>query len=274
MKQKKTSGTGELAALLDIMARLRNPVGGCPWDLQQDFASIAPYTLEEAYEVADAIERHQPDELRDELGDLLFQVVFHAQMASEKGWFDFSDVVEAINTKMLRRHPHVFGDESVADAKAQSEAWEQHKARERAERGDKADVSALADIPVALPALVRAQKIQHRAARVGFDWNRIDEVLEKLEEEVAELRDAIAVRESQQRQCEELGDILFSCVNMARFLEADAEQVLRQASSKFTDRFRKVESLVDRAGRELSDCSLAELEDFWQQAKHELEKSG
>ena len=170
MKQKKTSGVGDIAALLDIMARLRNPEGGCPWDLQQDFASIAPYTLEEAYEVADAIERHQPDELRDELGDLLFQVVFHAQMASEKGWFDFADVVEAINTKMRRRHPHVFGDESVADAKAQSEAWERHKAQERTQRGDKKDVSALADIPVALPALVRAQKIQHRAARVGFDW--------------------------------------------------------------------------------------------------------
>jgi len=269
MTQKKTSNVGDMAALLDIMARLRNPEGGCPWDLQQDFASIAPYTLEEAYEVADAIERHQPGELRDELGDLLFQVVFHAQMASEKGWFDFADVVDAINTKMLRRHPHVFGDESVADARAQSEAWERHKEHERAQRGDKTDVSALADIPVALPALVCAQKIQRRAARVGFDWNRVDEVLEKLEEEVAELRDAIATRESQQRQCEELGDILFSCVNMARFLDADAEQVLRQSNSKFMHRFRKVESLVDKAGCQLSECSLAELESFWQQAKRE-----
>ncbi len=268
MNQNARPEVGDMSALLAIMARLRSPEGGCPWDLQQDFASIAPYTLEEAYEVADAIERNQPDELRDELGDLLFQVVFHAQMASEKGWFDFADVVDAINTKMLRRHPHVFGDESVVDAKAQSEAWERHKERERAERGDKADVSALVDIPVALPALVRAQKIQRRAARVGFDWNRIDEVLEKLEEEVAELRDAIATQESQQRQCEELGDILFSCVNMARFLDADAEQVLRHASSKFSGRFRQVEVLAAKAGRTLSDCSLAELEAFWQQAKH------
>lgn len=270
MNQKKVSGVGDVATLLDIMARLRDPEGGCPWDLEQDFASIAPYTLEEAYEVADAIERDQPDELRDELGDLLFQVVFHAQMGKEKGWFDFADVVEAINSKMVRRHPHVFGDESVTDAKAQSEAWEQHKARERGEGGEDADASALTNIPVALPALVRAQKIQRRAARVGFDWNKLDDVLAKLEEEVIELREAIAAQESRQRQCEELGDILFSCVNLARFLDADAEQVLRLANDKFADRFRRVEVLASATGKELNDCSLDELESFWQQAKHEL----
>jgi len=270
MSQQNMPGTGDIAALLNIMARLRNPEGGCPWDLEQDFASIAPYTLEEAYEVADAIERNEPDDIRDELGDLLFQVVFYAQMGKEKGWFDFADVVESINSKMLRRHPHVFGDERVADAKAQTEAWEQHKAQERAVRGETQDSSALANLTVALPALVRAQKIQRCAARTGFDWDRIDDVLAKLEEEVAELRDAIAGQESQQRQCEELGDILFSCVNLARFLDADAEQVLRQANSKFSERFRGVEALARLAGRKLTDCSLDELEDFWQQAKREL----
>ena len=259
-----------ISTLLDIMARLRNPEGGCPWDLQQDFASIAPYTLEEAYEVADAIERNQPEELCDELGDLLFQVVFHAQMAGEKGWFDFADVVNAINTKMVRRHPHVFGDESIADAEAQSVAWEQHKARERAQQGGEESPGTLSNIPVALPALVRAQKLQRRAARVGFDWEKLDDVLEKLEEEVAELRDAISTKESRQRQCEELGDILFSCVNLARFLDADAEQVLRNANVKFTSRFSEVEKLACAAGRDLGDCTLAELEAFWQQAKRNL----
>jgi ATP diphosphatase len=267
MTKQDTSAAGDIATLLNIMVRLRDPEGGCPWDLEQDFASVAPYTLEEAYEVADAIERNAPDDIRDELGDLLFQVVFHAQMAKEKGWFDFADVVEAINSKLLRRHPHVFGDETIADATAQTEAWEQHKAQERAARGEAEDASALANVTVGLPALVRAQKIQRRAARAGFDWDRIDDVLAKLEEEVAELRSAIAGQESRQRQREELGDILFSCVNVARFLDADAEQVLRHANSKFVQRFREVEALAAAAGRKLGDCSLNELEQFWQQAK-------
>ncbi|VAW75111.1 Nucleoside triphosphate pyrophosphohydrolase MazG [hydrothermal vent metagenome] len=269
MNQKNKLDVGGISTLLDIMARLRNPDGGCPWDLQQDFASIAPYTLEEAYEVVDAIERDQPDELCDELGDLLFQVVFHARMASEKGWFDFAGVVDAINTKMVRRHPHVFGDERIADADAQSVAWEQHKARERAEQGREEDTSALANIPVGLPALARAQKIQRCAARVGFDWEKLDDVLEKLEEEVAELREAVSKKESRRRQCEELGDVLFSCVNLARFLDADAEQVLRNSNEKFTIRFCAVEQLAEVAGRELSDCSVDELEAFWQQAKRD-----
>ncbi len=270
MNRKPASDIGDIAGLLDIMARLRDPEGGCPWDLEQDFASIAPYTLEEAWEVAEAIERGHRDDIRDELGDLLFQVVFHAQMASERSWFDFAAVVDAINTKMIRRHPHVFGEESVADAEAQTEAWERHKAEERSTRGDIADTSALAGIPLALPALVRAQKIQRRAARTGFDWDELDDVLAKLEEEVAELREAIAARESRDRQREELGDILFSCVNLARFLDADAEQVLRSASSKFEQRFRVVEALARAAGRNLQDCSLEELEAFWQQAKRDL----
>ena len=271
MSQINTPDAGDLAQLLEIMARLRDPEGGCPWDLQQDFSSIAPYTLEEAYEVSDAIERNAPDDIRDELGDLLFQVVFHAQMAREKGWFGFADVVEAINTKMLRRHPHVFGDEQVADAEAQAEAWELHKANERSLKGEDEDSGALAGITSALPALVRAQKMQRRAARVGFDWDEINEVLARLEEEVAELREAIASQESRQRQHEELGDIMFSCVNLARFLDADAEQVLRHANNKFARRFREVERLASAAGRKLGDCSLDELEAFWQQAKRGLE---
>lgn len=272
MSQKHAPEAGDMAQLLEIMAQLRDPEGGCPWDLQQDFSSVAPYTLEEAYEVADAIERNAPDDIRDELGDLLFQVVFHAQMAREKGWFGFADVVEAINSKMLRRHPHVFGDEQVADAEAQTEAWELHKAKERRSKGEGRDGGALTGVTPALPALVRAQKLQRRAARVGFDWDEIDEVLAKLEEEVAELREAISSRESRQRQQEELGDILFSCVNLARFLDADAEQVLRHANNKFVRRFREVERLASAAGCKLGDCSLDELEAFWQQAKRELEK--
>ncbi len=270
MTRKPVSDIGDIAGLLDIMARLRDPQGGCPWDLEQDFASIAPYTLEEAWEVADAIERGRPEDIRDELGDLLFQVVFHAQMARERNWFDFAGVVEAINTKMIRRHPHVFGDARVADAAAQTEAWEQHKARERSDRDEADDTSALAGIPLALPALVRAQKIQRRAARSGFDWDLFEDVLAKLEEEVAELREAVTRRESRDRQREELGDILFSCVNLARFLDADAEQLLRSANHKFEQRFRRVETLAAQAGRDLRDCTLAELESFWQQAKRDL----
>ncbi len=274
MSQKKMPDAGDITLLLDIMAQLRDPESGCPWDLEQDFSSIAPYTLEEAYEVADAIERNAPGDICDELGDLLFQVVFHAQLAKEKGWFGFADVVEAINSKMLRRHPHVFGDEHVADARAQTEAWEKHKAKERSSGAEGEDDSALANVTMALPALVRAQKIQRRAARAGFDWDGIDGALAKLEEEVAELRSAISGRESRHRQHEELGDILFSCVNLARFMDADAEQVLRNANSKFTQRFREVEAMASAAGRQLSDCTLEELEDFWRQVKSGLGAPG
>jgi ATP diphosphatase len=265
---KSQTSTQRLKTLLDIMARLRDPQQGCPWDLEQDFSTIAPYTLEEAYEVAEAIERNAPDELCDELGDLLFQVVFHAQMASERGWFDFADVVNAINEKLVRRHPHVFGDEKVADASEQTLAWERHKAKERAARGVAAD-SVLDGVPVSLPALVRGQKIQQRAARVGFDWHDIDDVVAKLDEELTELKQALSAGESIEHMREELGDLLFSAVNLARFLKADAESLMRSANYKFDRRFRRVEQLAREAQRDLKAYSLDELEAFWQQAKSE-----
>jgi MazG family protein len=264
--QRPESDAGAIAGLLQIMARLRDPDQGCPWDLEQDFASIAPYTLEEAYEVADAIQRGDVEDLCEELGDLLFQVVFHAQLAAEQDLFGFADVVAAINRKMIRRHPHVFGDDAVSDARAQSEAWEQHKAGERASKGIERD-SALAGVPVNLPALVRAQKIQRRAARVGFDWSRMEDVVDKLDEELSEFKDALCARESVERLQEELGDLLFTCVNLARFLDADAESLVRDANHKFEARFRVVETLAQQRGRDLRDCRLDELESFWQQAK-------
>jgi MazG family protein len=261
--------TGAVVELLEIMSRLRDPDTGCPWDLEQNFSTIAPYTLEEAYEVADAIQRNDATDLCDELGDLLFQVVFHAQMARELGWFEFSDVVTAINRKLIRRHPHVFADESVSDARAQSEAWEKHKARERADKGV-ATGSALDGVPVALPALARAQKIQQRAARVGFDWTEIRHVVDKLEEELDELRQALVAEESTERLQEELGDLMFSGVNLARFLDADAETLVRNASHKFERRFRMVEALAKQKQCDMQDCCLEELESFWRKAKETI----
>lgn len=260
---------GAVAELLQIMSRLRDPDTGCPWDLEQNFSTIAPYTLEEAYEVAEAIQRNDAADLCDELGDLLFQVVFHAQLARELGWFEFSDVVTAINRKLIRRHPHVFADESVSDARAQSEAWEKHKARERADKGVDTD-SALDGVPVALPALVRAQKIQQRAAREGFDWTEIRHVVDKLEEELDELRQAMVAEESAERLQEELGDLMFSGVNLARFLDADAETLVRNANHKFESRFRVVEALAKQKPCNLQDCSLDELESFWRKAKETI----
>lgn len=262
------SDTGAIADLLKIMARLRDPGGGCPWDLEQDFSTIAPYTLEEAYEVAEAIQRNDSDDLCEELGDLLFQVVFHAQMAKEKGWFDFADVVSAINQKMIRRHPHVFADEEVADARSQSEAWERHKAQEKADKGLKTK-GVLDDVPVALPALVRAQKLQRRAAGVGFDWSDIRDVIEKLEEELGELKLALSEGESRQRLQEELGDVIFSGVNLARFLDTDAEALVRNANYKFETRFRIVEELAKQQRCDMRECSLDELETLWQKAKQQ-----
>jgi len=263
------SETLQLGELLEIMARLRDPEHGCPWDVQQDFSTIAPYTLEEAYEVAEAIARNAPDELCDELGDLLFQVVFHAQMAREKGWFEFADVVSAINAKLIRRHPHVFGDEKIEDAEQQTLAWERHKAGERAARGERS-ASALDGVPLALPALLRAQKLQRRAARVGFDWRERGDVVAKLEEELDELKQALAASEPLERVREELGDILFSAVNLARFVDADAEALLRHANEKFSMRFRLVEKLAAEQQRDMRDCTLDELEAWWQQAKRAL----
>ena len=259
---------GAIAELLNIMAQLRDPDGGCPWDLEQDFSTIAPYTLEEAYEVAEAIQRNDAGDLCEELGDLLFQVVFHAQMAKEKGWFGFADVVTAINEKMIRRHPHVFADDEVADAEAQTQAWEQHKTQEKISKGQDS-AGMLDDVPVALPALVRAQKLQRRAAGVGFDWSDISEVIAKLEEELDELKRALAEGESEQRLQEELGDLVFSGVNLARFLNADAEALVRSANYKFETRFRIVEKLAKEQCRDMRECSLDELETLWRKAKQE-----
>jgi MazG family protein len=253
-------------ALLAIMARLRDPERGCPWDVEQTFATIAPYTLEEAYEVADAIERRDLGDLKDELGDLLLQVVFHSQMAAEARAFSFADVVEAICTKMVRRHPHVFGDAKVENAEAQTEAWEDHKRRERAARGADGR-SLLDDVPLALPSLVRALKIQKRAATVGFDWRERAPIMEKLHEELGELDEAIAAGAPVAKLTDELGDILFVCVNIARHLGVDPETALRGTNAKFQRRFAHMEAVFAAKGRALDGASLEEQEAAWQDAK-------
>lgn len=249
-----------------IMARLRDPEGGCPWDVKQTFASIAPYTIEEAYEVADAVERGDMNELRDELGDLLLQVVFHARMAEEAGHFDLAAVEAAICDKMLRRHPHVFGSESVRDAEHQTAAWETHKAQERAARlGPQA--SALDGVARGLPALLRAEKLQRRAARVGFDWPDIRGVLAKLDEEVQELKTEVAADAAPQRLLDEVGDLLFSVVNLARHLKVDAEGALRHANAKFERRFRAVEEALRARGLSPATATLEQMDAAWNLAK-------
>jgi nucleoside triphosphate diphosphatase len=274
-KRSKVSGAPDLLRLLDIMARLRDPAQGCPWDRAQTFATIAPYTIEEAYEVAEACERGDPAALKDELGDLLFQVVFHARMAEEAGLFAFNDVAAAIAEKMLRRHPHVFGDAAIADAAAQSTAWEEHKAAERRAKAAAggASVSALDGVGTALPALTRAEKLQRRAARVGFDWPEAAPVFNKIEEEIAELREATAEGEPL-RIVDEIGDLLFAVVNLARHVAADPEQALRAACRKFERRFRRVETLLAAAGRSVEGASLEEMEAQWQKAKAEEAEQG
>jgi ATP diphosphatase len=255
--------------LLRIMAKLRDPDGGCPWDLEQDFASIAPYTIEEAYEVADAIARGEMSDLRDELGDLLLQVVFHARMAEETGLFDYEAVARSISDKMVHRHPHVFGEEKVESAAAQTVSWESRKAAERAakaaEKGHEA--SALDGISVALPAQTRAVKLGRRAARVGFDWPDKLGVLDKLEEEIAELQHEIAIGNARERLEDELGDVLFSVANLARHLDIDPEEALRRTNSKFEHRFRYVEKHLREAGISMEEASLDEMERLWQEAK-------
>ena len=248
--------------LLDLMARLRDPQRGCPWDLRQDFASVAPYTLEEAYEVADAIARQDFDDLRLELGDLLLQVAFHAQMAREAGLFDFEDVAAGICDKLLRRHPHVFGDAVFETDADRSAAWEAAKA---AERGAK-DSGVLAGVAQALPALKRAQKLQQRAARVGFDWPDLTPVLDKLDEELAEVREALS-QDDRDAVADELGDLLFVMANLARHLKVDAEDALRRGNAKFERRFAYIERAVRAAGRQPEDCTLAELDALWDAAK-------
>ncbi len=259
----------QLQRLLDIMARLRDPDRGCPWDLQQTFASIAPYTIEEAYEVADAIEKQDLPALRDELGDLLFQVVFHSQLAKEQGAFGFDDVAAAISEKMERRHPHVFGGEHIEDAEAQTQAWEDHKKKERAARAPSAGV--LDDVPVQLPALTRAAKLGKRASQAGFDWPEIAGVLDKIQEELDELRVEVESRAAVERVGGEIGDLLFSITNLCRHLHIDPETALRQTNAKFERRFRYVEQRLKEAGRTPQTATLEEMDALWNEAKR-LEK--
>jgi MazG family protein len=249
--------------LLQIMSRLRDPKSGCPWDLEQTFATIAPYTIEEAYEVADAIERHDLHALRDELGDLLFQVVFHSQLAREQGAFDFDAVANAICDKMERRHPHVFGDASVESAQAQTAAWEAQKRRERAAK----HASVLADVPVALPALTRANKLGKRAAQVGFEWADVHGALAKLEEEVIELKEEVARNADRKAIADELGDVLFCVVNVCRYLDVDPETALRATNAKFERRFGYVEARLKEQGRTPETASLEEMDRLWDEGK-------
>ena len=272
------SAPGDIARLLAIMARLRDPATGCPWDIAQTFASIAPYTIEEAYEVADAIDRGDMPDLRDELGDLLLQVVFHARMAEEAGAFDFGDVVAAISEKMTRRHPHVFADVQVGDAAAQTLAWDAHKRAERAARGDH-DTSALAGLSRGMPEWQRAVKLQHKAARVGFDWPGPAPVIAKLHEEIDEMRvefDAVAANAddaaAQARLEEELGDVLFVCANLARHARVDVGAALRRANAKFERRFRAMEALAEADGG-IAGKSLDAQDRYWDLAKA-AEKKG
>lgn len=273
------SDTRSIHALLAVMAQLRNPDGGCPWDLEQDFNSIAPYTLEEAYEVVDAIERHNLVDLREELGDLLLQVVFHAQMASEQQAFDFSDVVQGIVEKMIRRHPHVFGDENSKTAGAVAGRWDQIKEQEKAEKlqaslnaGEQAPAtkSLLDDVPVVLPGLTQAVKLQKKAAKVGFDWPDTSQVIDKLNEEMLELSQEVTHEPRDTSKIEdELGDILFVYANLARHLGVDPEAAIRRTNQKFRRRFGRIEELLSTEGKEFDEMDLAGLDELWDQAKKE-----
>jgi len=295
--QAASANASAINALIDLMARLRDPQRGCPWDQQQTFATIAPYTIEEAYEVADAVERGDPMQLRDELGDLLFQVVFHARLAQERGWFDFAQVAGAIHQKLVRRHPHVFDGVSVSGKAEVLRNWEELKARERAEaaatrRGQErsasvqpdgtllalgaadvasGDVSALADVPRALPALIRAAKLGRRAGRVGFDWPDARGVRDKVLEELQEVDAALAMGgpSNSPAVVEEMGDLLFALANWSRHLQFDSEEALRAANSKFERRFQLMESLAQRRGLALDGLSPAAWEQLWQEAKEQ-----
>lgn len=259
--------------LLKVMARLRDPETGCPWDLEQSFATIAPYTIEEAYEVADAISRDDLNALKDELGDLLLQVVYHSQLAAEQSRFDFADVADAITRKMIRRHPHVFKDPSLREEFRNTDLWERIKDEEKAERGGKGPASRLDDVPLALPALTRAVKLQKRAADVGFDWPNLTPVLAKAEEEIAELKAAIeespktAQKKPAKPVAEEFGDLLFVMANIARHLGIDPEAALRDANAKFVRRFHSIEGALAAEGRKPEDSTLEEMDHLWDEAK-------
>ena len=255
--------------LREIMRQLRHPEHGCPWDLQQNFQTIAPYTIEEAYEVAEAIEQNDLAQLKDELGDLLFQVVFHAQMAAELGVFDFDAVAEAVAEKLVRRHPHVFGDTAIDDADAQTRSWEAIKAEERRQKAGAGPVSALAGVGVGLPGLTRAVKLQKRAARVGFDWDEVGPIFDKLDEEIQELRDELEQGADQQRMEGELGDLLFVVANLARHLKIDPETALRRTNAKFERRFRYIEAALAKQNRLPEEATLAEMDALWEEAKRD-----
>lgn len=266
----------DISRLIEIMAALRTPVTGCPWDLEQDFASIAPYTIEEAYEVADAIGRRDIDDLREELGDLLLQVVYHARMADEAGEFTFGDVVEAVTSKMIRRHPHVFGSQTARGAGMAKGMWESIKAEEKAEKrarrvarglpSEDNGAGYLDGVPLPLPALVRALKLQQKAARVGFDWAEPGPILDKIEEEIGEFREALQSGDTAAMK-DEFGDMLFAFVNLGRHLGIEPEEALRGTNDKFRDRFHHVERALVSSGRTLEGASLEEMEALWQEAK-------
>ena len=257
----------EMQNLLELMQRLRDAERGCPWDRAQNYASLVPHTLEEAYEVAEAIAQQDWRELCAELGDLLFQIVFYAQIAAEEGRFEFADVVHGIVKKMTRRHPHVFGNAHYANHAAQMADWERIKAAENAENNAQERRGILDDVPLALPALTRAVKLQKRAAQVGFDWETLPPVLAKVEEELAELRHEIELHGARQRVADEVGDVLFALANVARHLRLDPETALRGTNQRFTQRFRYIEQCLAAQGRKAEDADLEELETLWQRAK-------
>jgi nucleoside triphosphate diphosphatase len=265
----------DIGRLIEIMAALRTPQTGCPWDLAQNFSTIAPYTLEEAYEVADAIARDDLADLEDELGDLLLQVVFHARMAQEQGAFEFGDVVEAITTKLIRRHPHVFGDQQANNPQAVKALWDEIKAREKqakAATGRSRGDGTLAGVPLALPALTRALKLQAKASQVGFDWHDVGAVLRKIREETDEIEAAFAANDD--NSAAEVGDLLFAAVNLARHLHADPEAVLRQTNQKFERRFAAIERALAARGKAPQDATLAEMDALWEDVKTKENSEG
>ncbi|UCB55379.1 MAG: nucleoside triphosphate pyrophosphohydrolase [Thiotrichales bacterium] len=261
--------SNQIERLLEIMAALRDPESGCPWDIEQTFKTISAYTIEEAYEVADAIERMDMHDLRDELGDLLFQVVFHSQMAQEQGDFTFADVAAAISDKLVRRHPHVFADEVAGSHEELHRAWEQHKKNERQLKAQ-SHKSLLDGVASTMPALRWSSKLQKRAAHHGFDWDDVAPVFDKLQEEIAELKAEIEHQDNHERISDELGDILFACVNLARHIDVNPEQALRDSNLKFIERFKVMEQLLSEDGRVMDQCSVAELEEYWEKAKRLL----
>ena len=268
MTDEKPNDHRDIAALLEVMRRLRDPKTGCPWDIEQSFATIVPYTIEEAYEVAGAIEERDWAALKEELGDLLLQVVFHARLAEEKNLFDFSDVVDAIVTKMVRRHPHVFaGLQGIDSADTQTAVWETYKSAERASKAAEGPKSLLDDVPAALPALLRAMKLQKRAGTVGFDWESAPKVVEKIAEEAQEVVEALTEGAPLEKLEDEVGDLLFAVANLARHLKVDPETALRATNRKFVQRFKFIEQTLAAEGRTPAEASLDEMEAIWQRAK-------